>query len=60
MQLSIRHPHDDEHERARAMVSDVVNETYGSIWPTTPISVDEEDWGAGWVAVSEETCSGGC
>jgi len=52
MRFEIRHPHRDEHERVRSLVSDVVNETYGSIWPTTPIAVGEEDWGAGWVAAS--------
>ncbi len=35
----------------------VVNETYGSIWPTTPIHIDE-DWGAGWVAIMAGNLSG--
>lgn len=52
MQFEVRYPHSDEHVRIRSLVSDVVNETYGGIWPTTPIAVGEEDWGAGWVAVS--------
>ena len=50
MPFEIRRPHHDEHERVRSLVSDIVNETYGSIWPTTPIDVGEEDWDAGWVA----------
>jgi GNAT superfamily N-acetyltransferase len=52
MQVEIRRPHTDEHERVRSLVSEVVNETYGGIWPTTPITVSEEDWGAGWIAAS--------
>ena len=51
MQFEIRRPHGDEYDRIRSLVSTVVNETYGSIWPTTPIDVDE-DWSAGWVAVT--------
>jgi GNAT superfamily N-acetyltransferase len=50
IQLEIRRPHAKEHDGIRSLVFTVVNETYGSIWPTTPIHVDE-DWGAGWVAV---------
>jgi GNAT superfamily N-acetyltransferase len=49
MTFQIRRPIADEHERIHRLVSAVVNETYGSIWPTTPIHV-EEDWSAGWVA----------
>ncbi|WP_162917615.1 GNAT family N-acetyltransferase [Dongia deserti] len=50
MRFEIRHPHRDEHDRVQSLVSTVVNETYGSIWPTTPIQVGDEDWGSGWVA----------
>jgi ribosomal protein S18 acetylase RimI-like enzyme len=52
MNFAIRRPRIDEHDRIRSLVSDVVNEIYGSIWPTTPIAVGEDDWGAGWVAAS--------
>ena len=52
MKFDIRRPEIDEHNRIRRLVSAVVNETYGSIWPTTPIEVGEEDWDAGWVAVT--------
>ena len=52
MEFEIRRPRAEEFAKTRALVSDVVNETYGGIWPTTPIVVGEEDWGAGWVAVS--------
>ncbi len=52
MPFEIRRPHNDELERIRSLVSDVVNETYGNIWPTAPIIVGDEDWGAGWVAAS--------
>jgi len=51
MNFEIRRPVADEHGRIRDLVSQVVNETYGGIWPTTPIHVDEQDWGAGWVAM---------
>lgn len=52
MQFEIRRPRHDEHDRVRSLVSTVVNETYGSIWPTTPIQVGNEDWGSGWVAAA--------
>lgn len=52
MTFEIRRPVADEHDRIHRLVSTVVNETYGSIWPTTPIHIGEEDWGAGWVAAS--------
>jgi ribosomal protein S18 acetylase RimI-like enzyme len=52
MKFEVRRPHTDEHDRVHHLVSTVVNETYGGIWPTAPIEVGEEDWGAGWVAVS--------
>jgi ribosomal protein S18 acetylase RimI-like enzyme len=58
MQFNIRRPRSDEHDRIRALVSQVVNETYGSIWPTTPIDVGVEDWGAGWVAVAVDELLG--
>jgi len=52
MAFEIRRPRTEEFASVHALVSAVVNETYGGIWPTTPIIVGEEDWGAGWVAVS--------
>jgi ribosomal protein S18 acetylase RimI-like enzyme len=56
--FEIRHPRNDEHVHVHSLVSDVVNETYGGIWPTTPIPVGTEDWGAGWVAVSGDNLLG--
>jgi ribosomal protein S18 acetylase RimI-like enzyme len=58
MKFQIRRPHDGEHDRIRSLVSTVVNETYGSIWPTTPIHVGGEEWGAGWVAVAADDLLG--
>ena len=58
MQFEVRRLHNDEHERVRSLVSDVVNETYGSIWPTTPIDVGSEEWGDGWVAVAGDDLLG--
>ena len=52
MTFEVRRPRTDEHERVHRLVSFVVNETYAGIWPTTPILVGTEDWGAGWVAAS--------
>jgi ribosomal protein S18 acetylase RimI-like enzyme len=52
MKFEIRRARTDEHDGIHRLVSAVVNETYGGIWPTTPIPVGTEDWGAGWVAVS--------
>jgi ribosomal protein S18 acetylase RimI-like enzyme len=58
MQFEIRRPHIDEYGRVGALVSDVVNETYASIWPTSPITLGNEDWGAGWVAVAGDEVLG--
>lgn len=51
--MDIRRPCADEFETVHALVLEVVNETYGGIWPTTPIVIGEEDWGAGWVVFLE-------
>ena len=58
MEFSIRRPFAAEHDRIHDLVSQVVNETYGSIWPTSPIQVDEEDWATGWVAASADDLLG--
>ncbi|HWA47784.1 MAG TPA: GNAT family N-acetyltransferase [Dongiaceae bacterium] len=50
MACEIRRPRAEESAAILALVSDVVNATYGAIWPTSPIEVAEEDWSAGWVA----------
>jgi len=57
MKFEIRRPRIDEHDRLHRLVAAVVNETYGSIWPTMPIHV-EEDWGAGWVAAVSDDLMG--
>jgi ribosomal protein S18 acetylase RimI-like enzyme len=57
MRFEIRRPRSDEHGRIHRLVFAVVNETYGGIWPTTPIQVDE-DWGAGWVAAGSDDLIG--
>ena len=58
MMFDVRRPRTDEHDRIHRLVSAVVNDTYGSIWPTTPIQVGEEDWGAGWVAAASDDLMG--
>jgi GNAT superfamily N-acetyltransferase len=58
MTFEIRRLSVDEHDRIHRLVSAVVNETYGSIWPTTPIQVGEEDWDAGWVAAASDDLIG--
>ena len=58
MTFEIRRPRIDEHERIYRLVSAVVNDTYESIWPATPIHVGEEDWGAGWVAAASDDLIG--
>ena len=57
MTFEIRRPTADEHNRIHRLVSAVVNDIYGSIWPTAPIHV-EEDWGAGWVATASDDLIG--
>lgn len=52
MEFEIRRPRAEEFATVRALVTATVNETYGGIWPTVPILAGDEDWGAGWVAVS--------
>ena len=58
MTFEIRRPRTDEHHQVHRLVTAVVNETYGSIWPTTPIQVGEEDWGAGWIAAASDDLIG--
>ena len=57
MTFEIRRPTADEHNRIHRLVSVVVNDIYGGIWPTSPIHV-EEDWGAGWVAATSDDLIG--
>jgi len=57
MTFEIRRPTADEHNRIHRLVSVVVNDIYGGIWPTSPIYV-EEDWGAGWVAATSDDLIG--
>ena len=45
MEFEIRQPRPAEFATVHVLVSEVVNETYGSIWPTKPIAVGEENWG---------------
>lgn len=59
MTFEIRRPRIDEYDRIHRLVSAVVNETYGSIWPTTPIHVKEEEWGAGWITTASDDLIGG-
>jgi GNAT superfamily N-acetyltransferase len=58
MKFEIRRPRIDEHDRIHCLVSAVVNETYGDIWPTTPVRVGQEDWSAGWVAAASDDLMG--
>jgi GNAT superfamily N-acetyltransferase len=58
MPFEIRRPRIDEHERIHRLVTAVVNDTYGSIWPTAPIHVEEEAWGDGWVAAAADDLIG--
>src|SRR5688500_3523908 len=58
MKFEIRRPRNDEHARIHHPVTAVVNQTYGGIWPTTPIHVAEEDWSAGWVAAASDDLIG--
>ena len=58
MAFEIRRPRPEEFVTVHALVSEVVNETYGSIWPTKPIDVSKEEWGEGWVAVAGDDLLG--
>ncbi len=58
MTFEIRRPTADEHNRIHRLVSVVVNDIYGGIWPTSPIYVEEEDWGTGWVAATSDDLIG--
>jgi GNAT superfamily N-acetyltransferase len=58
MAFEIRRPRPEEFVTIHALVSEVVNETYGSIWPTAPIAVGKEGWGDGWVAVARDDLLG--
>ena len=58
MTFEIRRPRADEQSQIHRLVTAVVNETYGGIWPTTPIHVGEEDWHAGWVAATSDDLIG--
>ena len=50
--IFIRKPHRDERNAVRAMVLTIVDETYGDLFAPNPVPIDEQDWSAAWVAVS--------
>jgi GNAT superfamily N-acetyltransferase len=58
MEFEIRRPRSEEFDLVHALVSEIVNETYGDIWPTNPIPVGAENWGAGWVAAAPDSLLG--
>jgi GNAT superfamily N-acetyltransferase len=39
-------------------VQTVVDETYGGIWASPPLKIDEEDWSLAWVAVAGREIAG--
>ena len=47
----IRRPTPEEHDRVRTVVQTVVDETYGGVWAPPPLPVDEENWHSSWIAV---------
>jgi ribosomal protein S18 acetylase RimI-like enzyme len=42
-----------EYDLVRALVQNVVDETYGGLWAEPPLPVDEESWDLSWVAVAD-------
>jgi hypothetical protein len=47
----IRRSQPEEHDSVRAVVQTVLDETYGGLWASPPLPVDEENWHSSWVAV---------
>ncbi len=50
-ELLIRRPKARELDSVRTMVQTVVDETYGGLWASSPLPVEEEDWSLALVAV---------
>jgi ribosomal protein S18 acetylase RimI-like enzyme len=49
--MLIRRPQPEEHDSVRAVVQTVLDETYGGLWASPPLPVDDEDWNDSWVAM---------
>jgi ribosomal protein S18 acetylase RimI-like enzyme len=49
----IRRTQLNEHDSVRAIVQTVVDEIYGGLWASPPLSVEEENWQSFWVAVRD-------
>ena len=50
-ELIVRRPQSSEHSLVRSIVQTVVDETYGGLWASPPLRIDEEDWSLAWIAV---------
>jgi ribosomal protein S18 acetylase RimI-like enzyme len=53
LDVLIRRPQPEEHDFVRAVVQTVVDEIYGGLWASPPLSVEEENWQSFWVAVRD-------
>lgn len=56
--LLIRKTDFEEHDSVRALVQNVVDETYGGVWAQPPLHIDEEDWGLAWIGVIDSKIVG--
>jgi ribosomal protein S18 acetylase RimI-like enzyme len=52
-EVRIRSPKADELDSVRAVVQTVVDEVYGGLWATSPLTIDEEDWSCALVAIED-------
>jgi ribosomal protein S18 acetylase RimI-like enzyme len=57
-ELVIRKPKADELDSVRMVVQTVVDETYGGLWASSPLPVDEEDWSLALVAIVDTSIVG--
>ena len=58
LQFVVRRAEASECDAIRTIVQTVVDETYGGIWASPPLPIDEENWSDSTVAVVEDRIVG--
>jgi ribosomal protein S18 acetylase RimI-like enzyme len=51
MGVLIRRPWPEENDSVRAVVQSVVDEIYGGLWASPPLTIDDDGWHSSWIAV---------
>ncbi len=54
----LRRPQPNENEAIQSLVQSIVGETYGSLWPGTSLTVDDQEWSKAWITLHDNEIVG--